>query len=405
MAAEVDASLHGQELSPCRRLSKFTTLGDAVALEAELETLRARVGQEAMVQTITTSDFGERGSKSVLHNAASRGRATILRVLLKARASVNATDDPGNTALHYAVQRGHARAARILLEAGADAACRNNFGKTPGHFAEENSWDTPDTKAGKVLVRQMLTSGTQAVSWEAMPPEDVPAVPDTEARPVPPPQAERAAGFWAMQSTGGSTEDSSGTADAGRRRRLTGPVDRWAPSNPAWAYEPSELSTAERDVDQETGRDYSLAELVKMGNAAAVEQRIKQAYDRGGKDEAIAEASNCEEDSEDVRVVNSPLHCAARKGDVKILRILLATRADPNLANDTGDTLLHLAASMGREEAVVELLRAGADPNLKNHFGKTPGDHAEPQPWENPEMQKAKESTRKSFLGGATPQV
>jgi ankyrin repeat protein len=71
-----------------------------------------------------------------------------------------------------------------------------------------------------------------------------------------------------------------------------------------------------------------------------------------------------------------PIHEAARKGDVKKVKALLA--ADPTLVSSKdgeGNTPLHVAALHGETAVAAALLDAGADVNAKNNYGAfTPGD-------------------------------
>jgi len=64
-----------------------------------------------------------------------------------------------------------------------------------------------------------------------------------------------------------------------------------------------------------------------------------------------------------------PIHYAARKGDVKKVKALLA--ADPKLVSDkdsNGDTALHQAALHGQLAVVQVLIDAGADVNAINNY-------------------------------------
>jgi ankyrin repeat protein len=71
-----------------------------------------------------------------------------------------------------------------------------------------------------------------------------------------------------------------------------------------------------------------------------------------------------------------PIHDAARKGDAKKIKALLA--ADPTLISSKdkqGNTPLHMAAFHGSAAAVAALLDAGADVNAKNSYQAfVPGD-------------------------------
>jgi hypothetical protein len=62
--------------------------------------------------------------------------------------------------------------------------------------------------------------------------------------------------------------------------------------------------------------------------------------------------------------------------DAAMLRLVLAAGADPNHANDYGQTALHRAAQVSDVAVVRALLDAGADPNRKDASGATPLDDA-----------------------------
>jgi cytohesin len=67
--------------------------------------------------------------------------------------------------------------------------------------------------------------------------------------------------------------------------------------------------------------------------------------------------------------MNTPLHDAVRKGDLKQAKRLLTKRwfrevPDVNAVNDSGCTALHLAAGLGREELVELLVGNGTDTNI-----------------------------------------
>ena len=72
---------------------------------------------------------------------------------------------------------------------------------------------------------------------------------------------------------------------------------------------------------------------------------------------------------------NSPLHDAIAKGHKGIVKLLLIKGANPNLQNDFRETPLHHAITYGQKAIEDILIRRGADPQLKDAQGKRPTDY------------------------------
>ena len=72
----------------------------------------------------------------------------------------------------------------------------------------------------------------------------------------------------------------------------------------------------------------------------------------------------------------TPLHYAATKGHLAVMRLLLDENAYIDAASPNGTTPLMMAAHYGTPEAVKLLLEAGADPMLKNDLGLNAQDFA-----------------------------
>ena len=76
--------------------------------------------------------------------------------------------------------------------------------------------------------------------------------------------------------------------------------------------------------------------------------------------------------SEDNRAAGSlSLMHAASDGDVQTMKELLASGANPNTTNQSGQSALMVAALMGHAELVALLLEAGADPQANDRLGLT----------------------------------
>ena len=69
---------------------------------------------------------------------------------------------------------------------------------------------------------------------------------------------------------------------------------------------------------------------------------------------------------------NTPLHRVALGGYKACVAALIAAGADPNAVNDDGYTSLHWAVYNNHEACVAALVAAGADPNIVNNHRRTP---------------------------------
>lgn len=67
-----------------------------------------------------------------------------------------------------------------------------------------------------------------------------------------------------------------------------------------------------------------------------------------------------------------PLHLAAHKGHVGVVKALLENNASLAVKDDRGRTPLHIAACCGREAIVSLLLESGANIDPEDNFGRTP---------------------------------
>ena len=68
----------------------------------------------------------------------------------------------------------------------------------------------------------------------------------------------------------------------------------------------------------------------------------------------------------------TPLHWAAKTGDVQRLGSLLSSGADVNATDENAWTPLHWVAHEGHKQAVELLISKEADINAKDNTGRTP---------------------------------
>lgn len=174
----------------------------------------------------------------------------------------------------------------------------------------------------------------------------------------------------------------------GRRPEATAPRRASAPGG--YSLEQSKLRVQPTtSVTSETPKPPEqalFATLVRNGSARAVTERLADLHARGGQRLLLTHVMNTECSLHDERVVQSALHVAARRGNLEILEILLATQADPNVINDQMSTPLHLCAECGHHELAEALLRAGAMPDARNSFGRSPKELAQGNRWDTSEV-------------------
>jgi ankyrin repeat protein len=70
-------------------------------------------------------------ARTGLHYAAMSGNLTIIAILIKASAKLDAKDKLGNTPLHLAADRNQVEAAKLLLDVGVPVDAENKNGMTP----------------------------------------------------------------------------------------------------------------------------------------------------------------------------------------------------------------------------------------------------------------------------------
>lgn len=78
------------------------------------------------------------GHMSALSQAVSNGDVEIVKLLLKAKPNLEATDSTKRTALHYSVYSGKLEVVRLLVEAGADVHARDIKNRTPSMVASRD---------------------------------------------------------------------------------------------------------------------------------------------------------------------------------------------------------------------------------------------------------------------------
>jgi uncharacterized protein len=94
-------------------------------LDGDLSLVVRLLGEGADVEEV------DRGGRTALHYAASRGFLDIATLLIETDADVNAADNAGWTALHAAADASHQELVRLLLDRGAEVDAQDQNGNSP----------------------------------------------------------------------------------------------------------------------------------------------------------------------------------------------------------------------------------------------------------------------------------
>ena len=249
---------------------------------------------------------------------------------------------------------------KVLLEAGADANARMANGATPLGLAL-CSWRTrKDVRHGNRVMETLLAHGadTNADSFDGAPYLTV-ALRTLGSHPVPhdPEGAER---IELLLKAGADPNRGQKGHQAGNSEPLSlALIFENAPA--------LDLLLAHGADPNGPGEG---ADIAPLHRAVAME--------RLAPTEVVASLLKHKADP-DVRdcLGGTPLHWAARRGDIDVARLLVDAGGDVNARGENGDTPLHSAArEQGRYALRLSkyLIRCGADPSLGNDAGETPAD-------------------------------
>jgi ankyrin repeat protein len=122
-------------------------------------TLATRIGDEAMVRFLLEKGAAIRGRE--LHEAAQRGHAAVIELLLGRGADIEARDGYIRPPLHVAAQWGQNAMVRLLLEKGANIEAEDDSGMRALHWAARGrrGFQQIDPGAHAAVVRLLLEMG------------------------------------------------------------------------------------------------------------------------------------------------------------------------------------------------------------------------------------------------------
>lgn len=313
----------------------------------EVDAVRVALAADPSLAVVRDAALGS----TPLHFAAHRGFDELVDALLAAGAPVAAREEAsGTTALHWAAEGGHPGVARTLLGRGADPSARDSwFDLTPLGWATVVTWaprfhhDRPGTAA---LLRQAgaaddvftaVVSGRGELLRSLVGPD-----PSLLARRLGP--------------VGDGMQPLHLAVDRGLHTQVAALLELGAdPSaRTRWALTPLALAIARGDL-----------EAARLLRARGAKEDVSSAVVAGSADALAALLSDLPDDE---GLLTRLLHVAARRGESRVMEVLLCHGADPDARLD--DLLgerpapvspLHRAAQSGDTEAVRMLLEAGAE--------------------------------------------
>ena len=295
---------------------------------------------------------------TLLHRAASSGRAAIVSALIAAGAAVDKRNLFGTTALHMAAERGHQDVVSVLLQAGTDIKAVDTNGRTPLTLA---------ACSGQAGVVAALIKAGAALSK-----------PDVSGKTAMFLAAE--AGYLDVVTElylGGEDVHHEGTsalhyaAQEGHKDVALFLVEAGAHINAldtngqtplhlaCWRNQTSVIPTllssgASADIVDSSGRT-PLSWASERGYLDVVRSLIEHRTNGSSSTDIDIDGSNQE--------MWTPLHFAAKNNHLEVVNELLRAQADVNARTIHRETPLTLSARKGYTSVVSALVAAGARPD------------------------------------------
>ncbi len=305
---------------------------------------------------------------TALMMAARTGKTDAITSLIESGARVNAKETwGGTTALMWAVSEGHPAAVKVLLDNGAEANARSKF--VPAANGRGFEGRLPSDAVPAKGVEEFASGSLTALMLAAR-------EGDLESGRV------LVAAGADVNAIGGDGKDALGLAVFnGNYEFASFLIDNKSNVNQAdtqrftplfWAVDRRNMETAPNFPWMVTADPLPLIKkmLDAGANPNAVVNNTPRARMRAGSPRIV---------------FATPLMRAAFSGDLELVKLLLAYKADPTIISSDGETMVAAAAGLGfiqgyskgrtaaeRLEVVKLFVEAGADVNQADDYGITP---------------------------------
>ncbi|XP_047997142.1 serine/threonine-protein phosphatase 6 regulatory ankyrin repeat subunit B isoform X1 [Leguminivora glycinivorella] len=300
--------------------------------------LAVEAGNQSMVRELLSAQTAEQlkastpAGDTALHLAARRRDVDMARILVDYGAAIDATNEAGMTALHISAAEGDEPLVKYFYGVRANAAIADNEDRTPMHLAAEN---------GHAAIIELLADKFKASIFE---------------------RTKDGSTLMHIASLNGHADCAMMLFKKGVYLHMPN-KDGARSIHTAARYGHvgiiNTLLQKGESVDVTTNDNYTALHIaVESCKPAVVETLLGYGADvhiRGGKQR------------------ETPLHIAARipEGD-KCALMLLKSGAGPNKATEDGMTPVHVAARYGNLATLILLLEDGGDPLRKSKTGETP---------------------------------
>ena len=357
--------------------------------------------------------IGDRENSMPLHLAAISGSIECIELLLDKGVDINLVDDNGMTPLLFALSRGQKDAATYLINAGADINKRSNNGWGSLHMAiATNSTDIAFRlieMGAKVNVS--LESGAtplhSAVSFgnidlaRALVSKGADIRAETEHGEQPLAWAVNPNTYEVLSfliTIGADINHKSETGQtlmhniAGRGNayeNISLLLEKGANINAQdnWGRTPLMMAAWSGNADEMSkflilhGADVNPSSCSMDKKSCACFPNFSTPLHAAARQGQMEMAKNLVASGAKMNILNyegqTPLHCAVMSGNADLVKYLLERGAFMNVAEQKqGSTELHLAIAMGYGDIVDLLLAYGANTELADNSGKTPLDYS-----------------------------
>jgi ankyrin repeat protein len=287
--------------------------------------------------------------QSLLHIAAVRNDSETVSMLLALGATIDITDQAGDTPMGAAISAGSLDAVKILSSANASLFSENNALASVFTLAMNKGLPSLSAIITPKTVAQQDKNGKTALHYAA-------SALNEEAISV----ILAAGGAVSTTDNGGNTPLSLAYADplknASANIAAALILAGAEPGRGDFSYFETAIIKRNPSIRFEESRT-PLHIASEKGHTGYVAYLIARKVPVNVKDSSSA----------------TPLHEAVRNGRIDCTTLLLGAGADPDQKESSGNTPLHLVMPLAsRSEIFGKLLAAGANPNLKDNYGETP---------------------------------